>query len=254
MGASRFPEVGSIVVTPPFFMTYSNNINQTIKLAIVDDHSLMRKGLKSLFEEFENMVVITEAENGKVLIDSLPEKIPDIVVLDLEMPVMDGIEVTEYLHKNYPKIKILILSMYDDDEFITYLIEKGANGFLTKGGDDNIILAAIYSIMETGYYFDEKVNRALVEGFVEDEKIKPQFRQVNLSERETEIIKLVCKEYTYKEISEKLFISFRTVERHRENMLKKVGTHNTIGLVMFAVKNNLHNKSIRNSVNGIKRL
>ncbi len=226
---------------------------KTIKLAIVDDHPLIRKGLKSLFEEFEDLKVITEADNGKTFIDSLLENIPDIVILDLDMPEMDGIEVTDYLHKNHPEIKILILTMYDDDAFITHLIEKGANGFLTKDNKDEIVLSAIFSIMEMGYYFDERVNRVLVQEFIEGEKIKPKFKQVNLSKREIEIIKLICKEYTCKEISEKLFLSVRTIEDYKDNMMKKVGARNTIGLVMFAVNNNLHGKSVRSSINGIKR-
>jgi DNA-binding NarL/FixJ family response regulator len=105
-----------------------------------------------------------------------------------------------------------------------------------------------------GYYFDERVNRVLVEGFVENHKIKPKFKKVNLSEKEIQIIKLICKEHTSKEISQKLFMSLKTVERHRDDMLKKVGARNVVGLVMFAVQNNLHNKFIRSSFNLKKRL
>jgi DNA-binding NarL/FixJ family response regulator len=210
-----------------------------IKLAVVDDQLLFRRGLVSLIKEFEEIDVIIEAENGKELITALKKRKPHIVLLDLQMPVMDGIETTIYLHEKYPDVKILILTMHDDDEFILHLIEKGANGFLLKNNSIDIVIDAIYSIMENGYYFNDRVSKTMIKGLVRSKKIKPVFQSVNLSDREIEIIVLICRECTNKEISERLCLSIRTVESHRDRILEKTGAKNTVGIVMFALKNNL---------------
>lgn len=210
-----------------------------IKLAVVDDQLLFRRGIISLIKEFEEIEVVIEAGNGKELIEAIKKRKPHIVLLDLQMPVMDGIETTAYLSEKYPDIKILILTMHDDDEFILHLIEKGANGFLLKNNSIDIVIDAIYSIVENGYYFNDRISKTMIKGLVRSKKIKPVFQSVSLSDREIEVIILICKEYTNKEISERLCISIRTVENHRDKILEKTGARNTAGIVMFALKNNL---------------
>lgn len=210
-----------------------------IKLAVVDDQLLFRRGIISLIKEFEEIDVVVEAGNGKELIEAIKKRKPHIVLLDLQMPVMDGIETTAYLSEKYPDIKILILTMHDDDEFILHLIEKGANGFLLKNNSIDIVIDAIYSIVENGYYFNDRISKTMIKGLVRSKKIKPVFQSVSLSDREIEVIMLICKEYTNKEISERLCISIRTVENHRDKILEKTGARNTAGIVMFALKNNL---------------
>ncbi|MBS1636736.1 MAG: response regulator transcription factor [Bacteroidetes bacterium] len=210
-----------------------------IKLAVVDDQELFRRGIISLLKENEELSVVIEAQNGKELVDAMKRRKPNIVLLDIEMPIMDGIATTEYLHATYPDVKILILTMHDDDEFVIHLIDKGAHGFLLKNNSIDVVVDAIYSIMGNGYYFNDHVSKMMIKGLVRSKKIKPNFNPVNLSDREIEVIKLICKEHTTSEISTKLCLSVRTVDNHRESILEKTGARNVAGIVMFAIKNNL---------------
>ena len=216
-----------------------NQMKKQIKLAVVDDQHLFRQGLISLFGEFEELSLEIEAANGVELLEQLKVKKPDVVVLDLEMPIMDGIETTANLQKKYPEIKVLILTMHNEEEIILHLIEKGAHGFLLKDNPIETIVDAIHAVMESGYYFNDRVSQVMVRGLMNNQKIKPGFVDAGLSEREIEVVKLICKEFTNKEIAEKLFISVRTVDGHREKILQKTKAKNTVGIVMYAVKNNL---------------
>lgn len=214
-------------------------MNSKIKIAVVDDQYLFRQGLISLLKEYDKLDVIIEASNGKELLEKMKVKQPHVVLLDLEMPLMDGIETTISIKSRYPKVKIIILTMHTDDQFIIHLLEKGASGFLPKDKDIEIVVDAIYSVLEKGYYFDERISKAMVKGLLKTKKANPSFTAHYLSEKEIVIINLICKEHTNKEIAEKLFISPRTVDTHRENILLKTGAKNTAGIVMYAVKNNL---------------
>lgn len=216
-----------------------NQMKKQIKLAVVDDQHLFRQGLISLFGEFEELSLEIEAANGVELLEQLKTKKPDVVLLDLEMPVMDGIETTANLQKKYPDLKVLILTMHNEEEIILHLIEKGAHGFLLKDNSIETIVDAIHAVMESGYYFNDRVSQVMVRGLMNNQKIKPGFVDAGLSEREVEVVKLICKELTNKEIAEKLFISVRTVDGHREKILQKTKAKNTVGIVMYAVKNNL---------------
>ncbi len=209
------------------------------KVAVVDDQKLFRQGIISLLEEFEELKIIIEAENGKELMCALKKEQPEVILLDLEMPVMDGIETTEKVRKKYPEIKIIILTMHDDDSFISHLIEKGANGFLLKDSTIETVVDAIYAVINNGFHFNDRVSKAMVKGLVKSQKIKPSFNTANLTNKEMEILQLICKEYSTKEIAEKLVISTRTVEGHRDNVLHKIGARNIVGIVMYAIKNNL---------------
>jgi two-component system response regulator DegU len=214
-------------------------MKKAIRLAVVDDQHLFRKGLISLIEEFEELAVVVEASNGKELLEKLKSKKPEVVLLDVEMPLMDGIETTEYLRQKYPEIKILILTMHNEEEIILHLIEKGAHGFLLKDNPIETVVDAIYAVIENGYFFNDRVSKVMVKGLIRNDKIKPSFNLVQLSKREIEVIQLICKENTNKEIAEKLFISVRTVDGHREKILQKTKAKNTVGIVMYAIKNNL---------------
>jgi DNA-binding NarL/FixJ family response regulator len=165
--------------------------------------------------------------------------LPEVILLDIEMPLMDGIETTVKLKKKYPKIKPVILTMHDEQEMIIHLIERGARGFLPKNEDVEEVVVAIKSVQEIGYYFNDRVSQAMVKGLVNSEKIKPKFYSASLSDIELEIISLICKEFTGREIAEKMGLQFRTIEWHRNNILKKTGARNTAGIVMFAMKHNL---------------
>ncbi len=215
------------------------NKEEKIKIAVVDDQQLFRSGMISLLKEFEELDVMMEAANGKEFVEMLKKKKPDVVLLDIEMPEMDGADVTTYLNKKYPQIKIIILTMHDDEEFVLHLVENGAHGFLLKDSDIETVVDAIYAVMDDRYYFKENISALLAKGLAKSAKTKPSFIEADLTEREIEVVKLICKEYTNKEISEKMGISLRTVDGHREKILQKTGAHNTAGIVMYAVKHNL---------------
>lgn len=207
-----------------------------IKIAVVDDHHLFRQGLISLLKEDASLKVIIEAANGVELLEALKTNEPELVILDVEMPIMNGIETTKALKKNYPHINILILTMHDEEGMIVHLIEEGARGFLLKGTDIEHLVEAIYGIKQNGYYFNDHISKAMLTGLINDEKIKPSFNTVNFNATEREVIKLVCQEQTNREIAEKLKLSVRTIDHYRLTILKKIGAKNTAGLVMYAIK------------------
>ena len=221
-------------------MGVKDKIKKRIKIAVVDDQKLFRQGMISMLEEFDELKVIIEAENGQELLNELRKEEPDVILLDLEMPVMDGIVATDFVRTKYPGIKIVILTSHDDDAFITHLVEKGANGFLLKDSNIDTVVDAIYDAVETGFHFSERVSKAMVKGLVKHNRVIPNFNNdAQLTKKEIEVIQLICKERTTREISELLNISYRTVEGHRESILQKTGARNLAGIVMFAVRNNL---------------
>lgn len=210
-----------------------------IKLAVVDDQLLFRKGLIALLKDYEELDVVIEASNGNELLKQLKSQKVDVLITDLEMPDMDGMETTSIVRDKYPDVKILALTMHDEDSFVIHLIEKGANGFLLKDYDIELIVDAIYAVIENGYYFNDRVSRAMVKGLLKSNKITPTFNYVQLTQREITIIGLICKEFTNKEIANKLFVSSRTIDGHRERIMQKIGAKNVVGLIMYAFKNHL---------------
>ncbi len=211
-----------------------------IKVAIADDYKIFREGLKVSLAQDDGLQVIFEAENGEDLISAMESKMPDIIIMDLKMPIMDGMEATQIIRKKYSEVKILVVSMYEDDKFIIHLMEIGANGYLLKNAEPEEIRKAIYAVCENGYYFNDLVNKALLKKLVLKNNIKPSFNEnVDLSERELEVLKLICEEKTATEIAKQIFLSPRSVEGIRQRLIEKIGVRNTAGIVMFAVKNGL---------------
>lgn len=209
-------------------------------IAVVDDEILFRKGLKGLLEEYKHLEVIIESEHGKDLLEKLRVRQPDVVILDIQMPVMNGIETTEAIRKRYPKLKIIILTSYGNKELMFSLIEKGANAFLTKNTDIKTIVKAINQVLEKGYYFDYETSQAMVAGIMESNKPKPSFKEPKLSSRELEVLKLICKEHTNREIADILCLSPRTIDTYRENIFQKTGAKNVVGVAFYAVKHKLY--------------
>jgi len=213
-----------------------------IKITIADDYKIFRDGLKVSLSQDEDFEIIAEADNGEDLVASIEKIKPDVIIMDLKMPIMDGMEATQIIRKKYTDIKILVVSMYDDDKFIIHLMEIGANGYLLKNADPAEILKGIHSVYENGYYFNDIVNKALLKKLVLKGNIKPSFNQnVELTERELEVLKMVCEEKTATEIGKEIFLSPRSVEGIRQRLIEKIGVRNTAGLVMFAYKSGIVN-------------
>jgi two-component system, NarL family, response regulator DegU len=215
---------------------------KTIKLALVDDHNLFRKGLISMMSGIEDFEVIIEATNGKEFLENPLLNQVDLVLLDIEMPELDGIKVTEALRKSgNNEIKIIIISMHDEDQFVLHLMETGANGYLLKDSDPDEVETAIRKCIETGNYFSDFLSSIMLKKM----KMKPiQNKKIfnyktDLSVRELEILTLICSGITTNEIGKRIHISPRTVEGHRLRIIEKLGVKNTAGLVAYAIKNNL---------------
>jgi DNA-binding NarL/FixJ family response regulator len=213
-------------------------MNKKIKVAIAEDQALFRECLAQNINYFENIEVICEAANGAELLEKMTA-LPDLVILDLNMPVLNGIETTQKLKLLFPEIKIIILSVHDEDRFVARLVNLGVSGYICKTSELSELKKAINMVMESGFYFNETVLKALRSEALTKNKTNDFSLKIDLTQRELEILNLICKEYTTTEMAEKLFISPRTVDGHRNNLLEKTGARNTAGLVLFAVKNNL---------------
>lgn len=193
--------------------------------------------MRALLEEIDGLEVIFEAANGQELLDQMAEQQAEIILLDLEMPVMDGVTVLPKIQSTYPEAKVLILSMHQDDQFIVHLLEQGAHGYLLKDTELEELEDALESVKDNGFYFNDRTSRAMLSRLTRRQKIKPTFGHVEpLSERETEVLKLICEEFTTSEIADKLFLSPRTIEGYRNRLLEKTGAKNTAGLVVFAAR------------------
>lgn len=212
-----------------------------IKLIICDDHTLFRQGMKKIVEGLSELVVVGEAANGSELLVLIEQQkiMPDILLLDLDMPVMNGIEATDIIRKKYPDIKIIVLSVHDDEQYIIQMIEKGADGYLFKNTDFSEVEKAIRDVAEKGFYINEHIMTAMRKTSLLKNKPRTFKNTVNITAREMEVLKLICNEMTASEIAENLFISIRTVDGHRQNLLDKTGARNTAGLVIYAAKNGL---------------
>ena len=208
-----------------------------INVGIVDDQHLFRQGLASLLKDYPEVNISLEASDGKELLGMLyAGNIPDVLLLDIEMPVMNGIEALKIIREKKINVKVLIITMHDEEEMVVHLIEKGANGFLPKNEDIENVVDAIVAVTQNDYYFNDKFSKAMLHNLMTSEKIEPKFISSRLNEKELEIVQMVCAEMTNKEIALKLNLSSRTVDGYRERILKKIGAKNTAGIVMYALK------------------
>lgn len=211
-----------------------------IKVAIADDHKIFRKGVILSLRQYTNIKFVQEADNGEELIKGIAESAPEVVLLDLKMPVKDGIETTKYLNKHFPAMRIIILTMYEDERFVGHLMDSGANGYLLKSTDPTEIRKAITDVMRTGFYLNTFVNKVLIKKNYAKQKFNPNLSsEIVLSEREKEVLNLVCMEYTAQEIAQKMEISARTVEAIKDRLMERFGVKNSVGLVFYAMKNSL---------------
>lgn len=211
-----------------------------IKVAIADDHKIFRKGVILSLRPYNNIKFVQEAENGQELIDGLAASQPDVILMDLRMPLKDGIETTKFIAKSYPDIYILALTMFEDERFVSHMMEIGANGYLLKSADPQEIKQAIVEVCTKGYYLNNFVNRILLKKSHAKNRAIPNLNSdATLTDRERDVIKYICMEFTAHEIAQKLEVSPRTIEAIKDRLMERFGAKNTAGLVFFAVKNNL---------------
>jgi len=215
---------------------------EQIKVAIADDHKIFRDGIKMALSGKEFLKIIWEAEDGKDLIHKMKIKLPDVLLMDIRMPEMDGINAISILRKEYESIKIIVLTMYDDQEMIARMMEMGANAYLTKTTDPEEIYNAILTCMNDDYYFNELLNKAVLLK-LQQKKNTRQFypNPVTFNEKEISILKLIAQDKTTEEISKEVYLSPRTIETIRQNMKTKVGAKTIAGLVMYGMRNKLIN-------------
>ncbi len=215
----------------------TTNNSKTYNVMIVDDHALFRNGLKLLLNSFSNFKVVAEASNGVEFLEVLDIIRVDIVLMDIEMPLMNGFEASQKAIEKFPDLKIITLSMYGDEDYYYKMIEAGVSGFLLKDSDIDEVHTALISVSEGKNYFSQELLQNLIKNFrSQDDNLKTLF---DLSSREIEIVSLICHGLSNNEIGDKLFLSKRTVEKHRANILEKTNSKNTASLVMFAIKNKI---------------
>ena len=211
----------------------------TIRVAITDDQRLFRVGLRFIISSFDNLEIVLEAEHGQDLLEKLPSNSVDVILLDMEMPVLDGYETTLQVKEQYPDVKILMLSMHNDEHLIARMMEVGANGYLLKDESPDILKQAIEQVIENDYFFTKYIMESMIKSRVNPKKQKgnPMSQSaVHLTTREIEILLLICQQKTSKEIADELFIAPVTVNDHRKNLLSKTQSRNTAGLVIYAIK------------------
>lgn len=204
-----------------------------IRIVLADDHVLVRDGIKSLLEEQPDMEVVDEASDGKEAIKILEKNLPDLLIVDIRMPEMNGIEVVKKIHENKWDVKTLVLSMHDSEEYVIKSVQAGADGYLLKGSSKDEFLKALHKVASGGKYFSGDISAILINNFSDGQPVKKEKKQedpFNLTKREKQILKLVLQGLSNKEIGKELDISKRTAEVHRFNLMKKLDVKNLIEL------------------------
>lgn len=211
------------------------------RVILVDDHKLFREGLKFVIQQMDNMEVVAEASNGKEFLEILENQEVDLVLMDIAMPELNGIEATKQAVEKYPGIRILVLSMFCDEEYYFQMIQAGVMGFVLKEVGKNELEEAIAAVLRGENYFSQKLLRDIIMNLNNptQKQKAPVESKVDLTKRELEVLKLICEGLSNSQIADKLFISLRTVEGHKSNLISKTGVKNSISLVMYALKNKL---------------
>ena len=209
-----------------------------IKVAIADDHQMFIDGIKSLIKGNKTIQVVAEANNGEALLETLTKTPVNLILMDVNMPVMDGIETTKKVKELFPDIKVIMLTMFGTRDYIEKLLRAGANGYILKNTGKEELTTAIEKVMQGESYFSKEVTERIMEG-LQGKKNETNPMMVELTEREKDVLRLIAQELTSREIADKLFISFHTVETHRKNLISKLQVKNIAGLVKYAVQNGL---------------
>jgi DNA-binding NarL/FixJ family response regulator len=217
----------------------TENLAETITVAITDDHVLFRQGVKTAMGMKRDIKILFEADNGMQLLNMLKHTQPDVLLLDVQMPIMDGIATLPEVKKLYPDVKVIMLTMHDEPTMITRLMELGANSYLTKNSDSELIYEAIKTCHEQEFFFNALTNKALIDGLRMKRQDSPYSQDVKLNEKEITVLRLMCEEKSTKEIADIVDLSPRTVEAIRDKLKSKIGARSTAGLILYAVKHNI---------------
>lgn len=214
--------------------------NHKIKVALADDHVLLRRGLASLVNSFEEYTVVQEADNGLDLQQKIKkDDLPDMVLLDINMPKVDGFATAQWLKQTYPLVKILALSMYDNENSVIRMFKAGARGYILKDCEPLELKTALDSVMQKGYYYSELVTGKLIHTINKMDEDADMRNLAHLNEKEIQFLRLACTEMTYKEIADKMFLSPRTIDGYRDALFEKLHLKTRVGLVMYAIKNGI---------------
>ncbi len=212
--------------------------NNKIKVALVDDHVLLRKGLAALVNSFDDFTVVFEADNGQDMQQKIKtDNLPDLVLLDINMPKMDGYTSAQWLKQTYPLVKIMALSMYDNENAVIRMFKAGARGYILKDCEPPELKTALLSVMEKGYFYSELVTGKLIHSINKLEEDADIRNITQLNDKEIQFLKLTCTELTYKEIAEQMYLSPRTIDGYRDALFEKLQIKTRVGLVMYAIKN-----------------
>lgn len=212
-----------------------------IKLLLADDEELFRKGISFLVQRQDNIQILYEANNGSEVLEYLKSSAihPDIILMDLKMPLLNGVEATKLINKDFPSIKIIALTSYNTKSFIANMIEIGAASYIVKNSSPEEMITTINQVIEKGFYYNEEVLNVIQENLIANNRKNIFFEDIILTKREREILELICYQNSTQQIADKLFISPRTVEGHRNNLLLKTDSQNSAGLVVFAIQNKI---------------
>ncbi len=205
-----------------------------LKVYIADDHTLFRKAMVNLLRSFDRIIDVKDAENGRELLTLMKYEVPDVVIVDLQMPIMDGAEASTQIIQKYLDVKIIILTMHDSNKFILHMMDLGVHAFLLKNTEPDELEKAIYAVADKDFYHNDLVATVLRKNVKDRAGQRPNFKTAELTDREREILFLICQELTMKEIGQRLFLSENTVRNHRVNIMEKAGVNNIVGLVKYA--------------------
>ena len=220
-----------------------NDEVQTIKVLLADDHELVRDGIKGYLEGEPGIKVVAEAGNGEEAMKLIAEKEIDIAILDINMPKLDGIKTAEKIKASKPGVKIIALTMLNETQHIRQMLRAGASAYLLKSCSRNELLLAIKSVHAGDTYFSQEVTHSVMQAMSGKAKYS-KFNQILLTKREKEILHLITLQYSNQDIAAKLFISVRTVEAHKRNLIEKTGSKNVVGLVLYAIEHGLQNSGV----------
>ena len=210
-----------------------------VKILVADDHKVFREGIISLLQHIPELCVVAEAGSAEEAISETEKHQPNLVLMDITMGDSNGIEATEILKNNFPGLNVLVLTMHDEYSYISKVLKAGASGYILKDAGKDELISAIRAVASGNTFFSQRVSSSILRNLLPNEKIKQEKKGVALTKREIEILKLITEEYSNTQIAAKLFISARTVDTHRRNLLEKIGVKNTAGLVKYAIKHGI---------------